>query len=255
MPQDQIAEQINLKAHCVPGNTRVYAVGDVHGRVDLLRKMHEAILKDVEAAAANRKVVVYLGDYVDRGPDSKHVVDLLLDRPLSGFERCHLMGNHEAFLLEFLIDIEAGPGWFFNGGLQTLASYGVKVGKNDEISFDTLVRIQDDFLRRVPERHINFFRKLDFYRTEGDYFFVHAGVRPGIPLVNQSDEDMLWIRDEFLASDQEYEKMIVHGHTITWEPDVRGNRIGIDTGAFASGVLTALVLDGAERRFLTVSGS
>jgi serine/threonine protein phosphatase 1 len=254
MPHEQAADLLAGDTALVPDDTLVYAVGDIHGRADLLEKMHEAILRDAAEAPCSRKVVIYLGDYVDRGPDSKRVVDVLLERPLAGFERYHLMGNHEAFLLEFLIDIEAGPGWFFNGGLQTLGSYGVNFGKHDDMSFDSLVRIQDDFLRRVPERHLDFFRRLDFSRTEGDYFFVHAGVRPGIPLENQSDEDMLWIRDEFLSCDEEFGKIVVHGHTITWEPDIRSNRIGIDTGAFASGVLTALVLEGRERDFLRVSG-
>jgi serine/threonine protein phosphatase 1 len=255
MPQDDATVRSDaLWVPRVPEGSLIYAVGDVHGRADLLADMHEAILKDAREVECETKMVIYLGDYVDRGNDSKGVVDLLLDKPLPGFDSYYLMGNHEAFLLEFLIDMEAGPGWFFNGGLQTLHSYGVKLNKDDELSFDTLVRIQDEFLRKVPAKHLDFFRKLDFCRLEGDYFFVHAGIRPGIPLENQSDEDMLWIREEFLAYEEEFEKIIVHGHTITWEPEVKTNRIGIDTGAFASGVLTALVLEGRERDFLTVTG-
>ena len=122
------ALMVNGKLPKVPEGTLVYAVGDVHGRADLLEKMHAAILKDSLDVTAERKVVVYLGDYVDRGPHSKKVVDILLEKPLKGFERVHLMGNHEAFLIEFLNDLEAGPGWFFNGGLATLSSYGVKIG-------------------------------------------------------------------------------------------------------------------------------
>jgi len=238
----------------VPEGTLVYAVGDVHGRADLLEKMHAAILKDSIDVPAERKVVVYLGDYVDRGPHSKKVVDILLDRPLKGFERVHLMGNHEAFLIEFLNDVEAGPGWFFNGGLATLSSYGVKMGKHDELSYEVLQRVQEEFVAKVPKTHLEFYKTLEFSRTEGDFFFVHAGIRPGVPLDNQTDEDMLWIREEFLGCEDDYGKVIVHGHTITWEPEVRPNRIGIDTGAFASGVLTALVLEGREQDFLTVSG-
>lgn len=245
---------VNGRIPKVPDGTLVYAVGDVHGRADLLEKMHAAILKDSLDVPAERKVVVYLGDYVDRGPGSKKVVDILLDRPLPGFERVHLMGNHEAFLIEFLNDLEAGPGWFFNGGLATLSSYGVKIGKHDELSYDVLQRVQEEFRDKVPESHIDFYKTLEFSRTEGDFFFVHAGIRPGVPLDNQTDEDMLWIREEFLGCEEDYGKVIVHGHTITWEPEVRPNRIGIDTGAFASGVLTALVLEGREQDFLTVSG-
>lgn len=245
---------VNGRMPKVPEGTLVYAVGDVHGRADLLEKMHAAILKDSIDVPAERKVVVYLGDYVDRGPHSKKVVDILLDRPLKGFERVHLMGNHEAFLMEFLNDVEAGPGWFFNGGLATLASYGVKIGKNDELSYEVLQRVQDEFREKVSEAHLDFYRTLEFSRTEGDFFFVHAGIRPGVPLDNQTDEDMLWIREEFLGCEEDYGKVIVHGHTITWEPEIKTNRIGIDTGAFASGVLTALVLEGREQDFLTVSG-
>lgn len=245
---------VNGRMPKVPDGTLVYAVGDVHGRADLLEKMHAAILKDSLDVPAERKVVVYLGDYVDRGPASKKVVDVLLDRPLKGFERVHLMGNHEAFLIEFLNDLEAGPGWFFNGGLATLASYGVKVGKFDELSYEVLQRVQEEFKKKLPESHLDFYKTLEFSRTEGDFFFVHAGIRPGVPLDNQTDEDMLWIREEFLGCEDDFGKVIVHGHTITWEPEVKSNRIGIDTGAFASGVLTALVLEGREQDFLTVSG-
>ena len=245
---------VNGRLPKVPDGTLVYAVGDLHGRADLLEKMHAAILKDSLDVPAERKVVVYLGDYVDRGPHSKKVVDILLEKPLQGFERVHLMGNHEAFLIEFLNDVEAGPGWFFNGGLQTLSSYGVKIGKHDELSYEVLQRVQEEFLDKVPKAHLDFYRTLEFSRTEGDFFFVHAGIRPGVPLDNQTDEDMLWIREEFLGCEDDYGKVIVHGHTITWEPEVKQNRIGIDTGAFASGVLTALVLEGREQDFLTVSG-
>lgn len=245
---------VNGKMPKVPEGTLVYAVGDVHGRADLLEKMHAAILKDSLDVPAERKVVVYLGDYVDRGPASKKVVDILLDKPLKGFERVHLMGNHEAFLIEFLNDLEAGPGWFFNGGLTTLSSYGVKIGKHDELSYEVLQRVQEEFLAKCPKAHLDFYKTLEFSRTEGDFFFVHAGIRPGVPLDNQTDEDMLWIREEFLGCEDDFGKVIVHGHTITWEPEVKSNRIGIDTGAFASGVLTALVLEGREQDFLTVSG-
>ena len=245
---------VNGRLPKVPEGTLVYAVGDVHGRADLLEKMHAAILKDSLDVPAERKVVVYLGDYVDRGPHSKKVVDILLDKPLKGFERVHLMGNHEAFLIEFLNDLEAGPGWFFNGGLTTLSSYGVKIGKHDELSYEVLQRVQEELVAKMPKAHLDFYKTLDFSRTEGDFFFVHAGIRPGVPLDNQTDEDMLWIREEFLGCEDDFGKVIVHGHTITWEPEVKQNRIGIDTGAFASGVLTALVLEGREQDFLTVSG-
>ncbi|MGH7004248.1 MAG: metallophosphoesterase, partial [Alphaproteobacteria bacterium] len=213
----ETALAVNGRMPKVPEGTLVYAVGDVHGRADLLEKMHAAILKDALDVPAERKVVVYLGDYVDRGPASKKVVDILLDRPLAGFERVHLMGNHESFLIEFLNDLEAGPGWFFNGGIATLASYGVKVGKHDELSYEVLQRIQEELRRKMPDAHREFYRALEFSRVEGDFFFVHAGIRPGVPLDQQALSDLRWIRDDFLDNLADHGKMIVHGHSITAE--------------------------------------
>lgn len=234
----------------VKPDTVVYAVGDIHGCANLLEQIHQLILRDAEKTRCSRRVVVYLGDYVDRGDDPRAVVDLLLDDPLPGFESVYLMGNHEEFLLDFLEDPQNGPGWVFNGGNTTLASYGIKVDHQFLFAYDALKRLQDEFKRRLPKRHLDFYRSLGLCHTEGDYFFVHAGVRPGIPLNNQSDEDLLWIREEFLNSKADHGKIVVHGHTITWEPELRDNRIGIDTGAFASGVLTALVLEADEKDLL-----
>lgn len=239
----------------VPDGTLIYAVGDIHGCAEQLAQMHAEILKDAKNVPAERRRVIYLGDYIDRGPDSKGVIEYLLKNPLPGFEATYLIGNHEAFLLEYLVDVEAGPGWFFNGGLATLASYGIKASEDDTASPQALAEIRRAFEARFPMPHRDFLTKLDFSATEGDYFFVHAGVRPGIALENQSDEDMLWIRDDFLSSEEDFGKVIVHGHTITWEPERRFNRIGIDTGCFASGLLTSLVLEGREQDFLTVQGA
>ena len=230
----------------VPPGTRVYAVGDIHGRVDLLRQMHELIHLDAYHRQAPRNVIVYLGDYIDRGTDSPAVLDLLLDAPLPGFISVHLKGNHEDSLLRFLVDPSIGPAWLAYGGAATLLSYGVR--PPDAAAH--LPRAQHDLAQRLPERHRRFMAGLTPSHSEGDYFFVHAGVRPSVPLEQQIEEDLLWIRDEFLESDAEYGKIVVHGHTITSRPDVRRNRIGIDTGAFASGTLTALVLEGAEWSFL-----
>jgi serine/threonine protein phosphatase 1 len=233
----------------VPSGTRVYAIGDIHGRADLLDELHRAILADADSAP-ERRVAIYLGDYVDRGLQSRLVVDMLLDDPLPGFERIHLKGNHEAALLDFLGDIRVGPGWTQFGGAATLMSYDAGRVTSDapEAAF---AAAQKAFAERLPSDHRAFFESLPLRHEEGDYLFVHAGVRPGIPLDRQVEEDLLWIRNEFLDWREPFERIVVHGHTITDEPDVRGNRIGIDTGAFATGRLTCLVLEGTERRFLS----
>lgn len=233
----------------VPPGSRIYAVGDIHGRADLLRAMHQLIHEDAYRRQAPRNVVIYLGDYIDRGEESRAVIDLLLDEALPSFECIHLRGNHEDSLLRFLEDASIGPSWLFYGGAQTLSSYGVRpplpLTRADE-----LARAQRELRERLPERHRRFLQALPLTHEEGDYLFVHAGLRPGLPLDRQSAEDMLWIRDPFLHSDAEFGKIVVHGHSITSRPDVQRNRIGIDTGAFASGTLTCLVLEGADWLFL-----
>lgn len=233
----------------VPQGRRIYAIGDIHGRVDLLRRLHGLIAEDAGRRRAPRNIVVYLGDYIDRGDDSPAVIDLLLDEPLPGFDAVHLKGNHEDSLLRFLEDGGIGPSWMLYGGAETLMSYGIRppppAGREGEME-----RAQQELRARLPERHRLFFAGLKLLHEEGDYLFTHAGVRPGVPLDRQQEDDLLWIRDEFLRSDAEFGKIVVHGHTITERPDVQRNRIGIDTGAFASGRLTALVLEGADWSFL-----
>jgi serine/threonine protein phosphatase 1 len=233
----------------VPAGTCVYAVGDIHGRADLLSEMHGLILSDAAASSAVRRVVVYLGDYVDRGLESRQVVDLLLDEPLAGFESIHLKGNHEEFMLVFLEDTGIGPGWLNNGGNATLYSYGVGLGEAPGMA-ERLEAAQADLSGKLPPRHLRFLESLRLTHEEGDYLFVHAGIRPGIPLESQKEEDMLWIRDAFLDSTRDHGKIVVHGHSITPEPEVLPNRIGIDTGAFSSGTLTCLVLEGSARDFI-----
>jgi serine/threonine protein phosphatase 1 len=236
----------------VPEGSRVYAVGDIHGRRDLLAALQERIAADAASLPPARQVLIYLGDYCDRGLETRELVDLLLDRPLEGFERVYLKGNHEEFLLRFLEDAKMGPAWFANGGGGTLYSYGVRMPpKGGDV--ERMQGLQKQFAENMPARHLDFFTSLARYHVEGDYLFVHAGIRPGVPLERQSDEDMLWIRELFLASESDHGHFVVHGHTITDQPDLRPNRIGIDTGAFATGVLTCLVLEGTTRRFLQTS--
>ena len=230
----------------VPEGTRVYAVGDIHGRVDLLSRLKQFVHEDAYARQAPRNVIVYVGDYIDRGENSAQVIDCLLDEPLPGFESIHLLGNHEESLVQFLGDIQVGPAWLAYGGSATLMSYGVALPQSDR----DLVRVQGELRAALPARHLDFMRALKLTHVEGDYFFTHAGVRPGVALTAQEPQDLLWIRDVFLSSTADFGKIVVHGHSITDAPDVRRNRIGIDTGAFASGKLTCLVLQGQDLAFL-----
>jgi len=229
-------------APATPAGSRIYAIGDVHGRLDLLTRLHTLIAADAAKAAARRRVIVYLGDYVDRGPDSRGVLELLLSQPLAGFEHVHLLGNHEDYLLQFLEHAEVGPHWCTYGGFDTLASYGVRAA-----DFEGARRA---FAEAIPPAHVAFMRGLKLMHAEGGYLFVHAGVKPGIALTDQKADDVLWIRDEFLDSTDDFGACVVHGHTIVETPEQHGNRIAIDTGAFATGTLTALVLDGTEQKFI-----
>ncbi|MGH7008739.1 MAG: metallophosphoesterase family protein [Stellaceae bacterium] len=237
-------------APAVPAGSRIYAIGDVHGRLDLLTRLHALITADAADAPVQRRVIVYLGDYIDRGPDSRGVVGLLLQPPLPGFESIHLLGNHEDYMLQFLEHAEVGPHWCAYGGLATLASYGVRPPSGFTpyaADFETARRALAD---KIPSAHLDFLRGLKLTHAEGGYLFVHAGVRPGVALSDQQAEDLLWIRDKFLNWPDDFGACVVHGHTIVETPEQHANRIAIDTGAFATGRLTALVLDGTERRFI-----
>jgi serine/threonine protein phosphatase 1 len=236
-------------APTTPAGTRLYAIGDIHGRDDLLERLTLLVHDDAYRRQARRNVVVYLGDYVDRGGQSRAVIDRLLNAPLPGFEAVHLKGNHEDIMLRFLDDISIAPSWLSYGGMETLESYGVAPPRPDAPPAE-LLRAQEALKRNLPREHLDFLRRLRLSHEEGDYVFVHAGVRPGVPLAAQREEDMLWIREEFLLSHSSFGRIVVHGHTITRDPDVRQNRIGIDTGAFASGRLTALVAEGTDWYFL-----
>lgn len=233
----------------VPRGLRVYAIGDVHGRLDLLDRMLDQIDADGATAPDLVKHIVYLGDYVDRGPHSSGVIERLAAGPPPGFGAIPLKGNHEASMLEFLEDIRIGPNWLTYGGTATLASYHVPPPHADSPPED-LTHAQEMLRRALPPTHRAFLESLRTSVTIGDYVFVHAGVRPGVPLDRQREDDLLWIREDFLRSTADHGKMVVHGHTISAEPEVRANRIGIDTGAFATHRLTCLVLEGTERRFL-----
>ena len=247
----EIAPEADAAGARTPPDTIVYAVGDIHGRSDLLEEMQRGIAAHTALRSAKRKLIVYLGDYVSRGINARAVVDLVrLHRP-RGFEIVALKGNHEDLLLRFLDgDLDAGRHWFEYDGLDTLAHYGLQfeIGRG----FDALRAV---FREALPPEHLAFFRSLLVSHTEGDYRFVHAGVLPSVPLRVQTDHDQMWIRRPFLESVLDHGAVIVHGHCVTPEPQVRRNRIGIDTGAYKSGILTCVVLEGAARAFLqTVPG-
>lgn len=232
----------------VPNGSRVYAVGDCHGRADLLADLHESILAD-SRTARSRKVVIYLGDYVDRGPGAREVIDLLLEKPLPGFTSVYLRGNHEDFMLRFLEEPHAAVAWLMNGGDATLRSYGVDLIAAPPRG-DRLLWLRRELLHRLPHEHLDFLKSLQLTHVEGGYLFVHAGIRPGVALDQQDPYDLVWIREPFLNSEGQHGKVVIHGHTPSWEPVIRENRICIDTGACYGGTLTALVLEGARRRFL-----
>lgn len=235
----------------VPDGSVVYAIGDIHGESAKLDRLHAAIRADAVTRVAARKVAVYLGDYIDRGRDSSGVIDRLLGNTLAGFERIFLIGNHEEFLLNFLELPDTWAGWFINGGDATLESYDVDAREFGMLKDDARV-LRDELAARLPDTHRRFLERLSLYHVEGDYLFVHAGIRPGRPIENQSRSDLLWIRDAFIRSEEDHGYIVVHGHTPCDAPEVRPNRIGIDTGAVYGRKLTALALEGAERRFIQV---
>ena len=234
----------------------IYAVGDVHGRLDVLGPLLNDILQDAVAAEAQaqasapRPLLVFLGDYVDRGPDSKGVIDLILEmRAMGRFEVRALKGNHEEALLGFLDDPAFGATWIEHGGGPTLASYGVQPPAQ-RTDLDAWARARDALADLLPADHRRFYEGLELMVTQGDYAFVHAGVRPGVPLARQAERDLLWIRQDFLEARGRFEKVIVHGHTPLEEPQLLPARLGLDTGAYATGILTAVRLEGEEQRIL-----
>jgi serine/threonine protein phosphatase 1 len=223
-----------------PDGVRIYAIGDVHGRVDLLDSTFARIDADLADHARSRALHILLGDYVDRGQFSKDVIDRLVERRKS-HEMVFLKGNHESCLLHFLRDPSTLASWQQLGGIETLISYGLDpTGKRDGAAMRELALA---FFAALPAGHRRFLEGLRPSFSCGDYFFVHAGVRPGIPLKQQHEVDLLWIRDDFLLCEDRFEKIIVHGHTPVLEPDMRPNRINIDTGAYATGRLTCLIIE------------
>lgn len=240
-------------AFAVPPGQRVYAIGDVHGRLDLLNALLERIEADDEARQAADTLLIFLGDLVDRGPRSREVVERLLELDRSGTPAKFLLGNHdEIFLKAARGDVKALRYLVRIGGKPTILSYGISEEEYKSADFNQLAA---HFSSLVPAAHLEFLSSFQDYLEIGDYAFVHAGVRPGVPLAEQAPSDLRWIRREFLDHKAPHPKLIVHGHSISSEAEIRDNRIGIDTGAFASGRLTAIGLEGSERWLLQASGA
>jgi serine/threonine protein phosphatase 1 len=226
---------------------RIYAIGDIHGRADLLAIMADLLRVDLQNSPCPEVLTIFLGDYVDRGPDSPTVLQVLSAGRFPT-PAVFLRGNHEVMLLRFLEEPEAGSEFFNNGGIETIFSYGVDVaqfrlGRNYEQAAEAL-------RKRLPREHLQFIRDTKPFHISDGYFFCHAGVRPGIPLQSQREADLCWIREPFLSASESFGKLVVHGHTPVQEPEIRRNRINIDTGAYLSGRLTCLKLEGDQRSFI-----
>jgi serine/threonine protein phosphatase 1 len=220
---------------------RIYAIGDIHGRVDLLNQLLERIGEDLASRPIATSVLVFLGDYIDRGLASRETIDRLIACAKT-HQAIFLKGNHELIALKCLSDAGLFGSWMRRlGGTETLLSYGID--PKDFSGEDRIARLQAAFHKALPQTHLRFFRNLETSFTSGDFFFAHAGVRPGVALSDQKETDLLWIRDEFLASNVDFGKIVIHGHTPVLEVEVAPNRINIDTGAFATGRLTCLVIE------------
>ena len=227
----------------LPDGLRIYAIGDIHGRADLLVALLRQIDADCTLYPSSRPIVVFIGDYSDLGPASREVLDLLLGCKRTK-ETVFLKGNHENFVHRFLSEPAVLDEWRLCGGLETLVSHGLKPSINPGAAEQR--RLAKALAKSMPKPHLEFLESLKLSFSCGDFLFVHAGIRPGVPIRKQREEDLLWIREEFLSCKQRFEKFVVHGHTPVQTPDVRSNRINIDTGAFATGRLTCIVIEAAS---------
>jgi len=241
-------------ASATPPDCVVWAIGDIHGRADLLHPLLETIRADLSAVALGRKVIVFLGDYIDRGFDSRGVLNQLCDLDADPALEVHFIrGNHEDRMEAFLLDPAVGQSWCDYGGRETLFSYGVSppAMRSDSAGWGETARALSEAL---PEPHRRFLQRQQLSVSIGDYFFCHAGARPGVELDDQSPEDLMWIRQPFLDHPAPFEKVVVHGHTPTDFVVSDARRIGVDTGAYATNVLSAVRLAGQSRFLLQAKG-
>lgn len=234
------------------GGELVYAIGDVHGCYELMKDVLARLAADyAERAQGRRPILVFLGDYVDRGPHSARVMEALVWLQRRGDLEIHfLKGNHEQALLEFLDAPERGGPWIGFGGAETLLSYGVEPPAA-EAGAEAYLQARDELLERMPASHLRLLQQLETMVVIGDYAFVHAGVRPGAPLAEQAENDLMWIRRGFVDQPGPFEKVIVHGHTwLSEQPQITEHRLGLDTGGYATGVLTAARIEDGEFEIL-----
>jgi serine/threonine protein phosphatase 1 len=234
----------------LPAELRIYAIGDIHGRLDLLDELLARISSDIALRPTARPLYVFLGDYIDRGSASRETIDRLIEHG-NTHESVFLKGNHELIAIKCLSDRGLFDQWLRLGGLETLVSYGVPA--ETLANGKQIAELQSAFHGALPQAHFRFFRDLKNSFECGDFFFAHAGVKPNVELSRQKENDLLWIRGEFLTSKDDFGKIIVHGHTPTHEIEVAPNRINIDTGAFATGRLSCLVLEGEELSVIDTS--
>lgn len=233
----------------VPAGTRIYAIGDIHGRSDLLDQLTALIDEDHASRGGGARQLIFLGDLIDRGPDSAGVVERVMAIKAREPATRILMGNHEEVLLKVLDGDDKAIRFFCRvGGRETILSYGVSTDEYDSVDFAELAEMVRD---RVPDSHRSFMGSFEDLIVVGDYVFVHAGIRPQVPLEEQRGVDLRWIREPFLDHAAPHQKIVVHGHTITEQVETRPNRVGIDTGAYASGRLTALGLESTNRWILS----
>jgi len=229
---------------------RIYAIGDIHGRLDLLNELLARISSDIALRPTVRPLYVFLGDYIDRGSASRETIDRLIEHGKT-HESVFLKGNHELIAIKCLSDRGLFDQWLRLGGLETLVSYGVPA--ETLANGKQIAELQSAFHSALPQAHFRFFRDLKNSFECGDFFFAHAGVKPNVELSRQKENDLLWIRGEFLTSKDDFGKIVVHGHTPAREIEVGPNRINIDTGAFATGRLSCLVLEGEELSVIDTS--
>ena len=241
---------ISLGQSATPANMRIYAIGDVHGHLNLLDNIYRKIKTDLNNTGTQQYRIVFVGDYIDRGPDSAGCVQFLLELLAADENVICLKGNHEDKLEKFLANpLDLADSFFTYGGIECAMSYGVDMAAFKHTQED-IINVCAELDKNISPEHKQFYSNLAKSVTFGDYFFSHAGVRPGVPLDAQSDHDLIWIRSEFISHKAPYDKVIVHGHTPAYPMEILPNRINVDTCAYDTGVLSCLVLEGSSHRVI-----